>query len=153
MHHDCYYSTFFKNVNTFFKKIKKTLHFVHQWYTIYMKGCVVMEVGEKIQKRRLELGMSQRELARKMGYNSNSTLNRIEKGTVDVNQAKIVQFAKVLNCSVAYLMDWEEDENKTTDELKLTDGEKLLLDLFRQIPDEMQDVYLEMLQVQLKNRK
>lgn len=111
-----------------------------------------MEIGEKIQKRRLELGMSQRELARKMGYNSNSTLNRIEKGTVDVNQAKIVQFAKALNCSIAYLMDWEEDKEIATDK-NLTDGEKLLLDLFRQVPEEMQDVVLDMVQVALKNRK
>ena len=69
-------------------------------------------IGEKIKKRRLEIGMSQRELARQMGYTDNSTLARIEKGTVDVSQSKIVQFSKVLNCTIAYLMDWEETEKK-----------------------------------------
>ena len=111
-----------------------------------------MNIGEKIKQRRLEIGMSQRELARKMGYSDNSTLNRIEKGTVDVSQAKVVQFAKALNVSIAYLMDWEEDE-KSTDEQMLTDAEKKLLSLFRQVPEEMQDVVLEMVQVFLKNRK
>jgi transcriptional regulator with XRE-family HTH domain len=110
-----------------------------------------MDIGEKIKARRLELGISQRELARRMGYSDNSTLNRIEKGTVDVTQAKVVQFSKALNCSIAYLMDWEEDEKNTTD--NLTDGEKLLLSLFRQVPEDMQDVVLEMIQVSLKNRK
>jgi transcriptional regulator with XRE-family HTH domain len=86
-----------------------------------------------------------------MGYSDNSTLNRIEKGTVDVTQAKVVQFSKALNCSIAYLMDWEEDEKNTTD--NLTDGEKLLLSLFRQVPEDVQDVVLEMIQVSLKNRK
>lgn len=110
-----------------------------------------MHIGEKIKNRRLQIGMSQRELARKMGYSDNSTLNRIEKGTVDVSQAKVVQFAKVLNVSIAYLMDWEEEKQITTD--ILTDGEKKLLELFRQVPEEMQDVVLEMIQVSLKNRK
>lgn len=71
-----------------------------------------MEIGEKIKKRRLELGWSQRELAYKMGYTNNSTLVKIEKGIVDVSQSRIVQFSEVLGVSIAYLMDWEEDERK-----------------------------------------
>ena len=71
-----------------------------------------MEIGEKIKRRRMELGWSQRELARRMGYSDNSTLARIEKGKVDVYQNKIVQFSEVLGVSVAYLMDWEEEEKR-----------------------------------------
>lgn len=71
-----------------------------------------MEIGEKIKRRRMELGWSQRELARRMGYSDNSTLARIEQGKVDVYQNKIVQFSEVLGVSIAYLMDWEEDEQK-----------------------------------------
>lgn len=71
-----------------------------------------MEIGEKIKLRRMELGWSQRELAYKMGYTNNSTLVKIEKGVVDVSQSRIVQFSKVLGVSVAYLMDWEEEEQK-----------------------------------------
>ena len=74
-----------------------------------------MEIGEKIKMRRMELGWSQRELARKMGYKDNSTLARIEMGTVDVSQTRIVQFSEVLGVSIAYLMDWEEvQENNDT---------------------------------------
>lgn len=69
-------------------------------------------IGEKIKKRRIELGMSQRELAKLMGYKDNSTLARIEQGKVDVPQSRIVQFSQVLGCSIAYLMDWEETEKK-----------------------------------------
>ena len=58
-------------------------------------------IGERIKKRRLELGWSQRELARRMGYKDNSTLARIEKGTVDVYQNKIVQFATILKTTPA----------------------------------------------------
>lgn len=73
-----------------------------------------MEIGEKIKKRRMELGLSQRELARRMGYSDNSTLARIEQGKVDVYQNKIVQFSEVLGVSIAYLMDWEEEQKNDT---------------------------------------
>ena len=72
------------------------------------KGGDIMEIGEKIKQRRLELGWSQRDLASKMGYNNNSTITRIEAGTVDIPQSRVVQFSNVLGVSIAYLMDWEE---------------------------------------------
>ena len=71
-----------------------------------------MEIGEKIRYRRTQLGWSQRELARKMGYKDNSTLARVEQGKVDVPQSRIVQFSQVLGVSIAWLMDWEEAEKK-----------------------------------------
>lgn len=71
-----------------------------------------MEIGEKIRIRRMQLGWSQRELARKMGYKDNSTLARVEQGKVDVPQSRIVQFSQVLGVSIAWLMDWEEAEKK-----------------------------------------
>jgi transcriptional regulator with XRE-family HTH domain len=76
-----------------------------------------MEIGEKIKRRRMELGWSQRELARKMGYSDNSTLARIEQGKVDVYQNKIVQFSQVLGVSIAYLMDWEDEEQEQKNDL------------------------------------
>lgn len=69
-----------------------------------------MSIGEKIKIKRKEKGWSQRELAKRMGYSHHSTLARIETGSVDVSQTRIVQFAEVLGTTVAYLMDWEEAE-------------------------------------------
>lgn len=71
-----------------------------------------MHIGDKIKARRIEKGWSQRELAAKMGYSHHSTLARIESGKVDVSQTRIVQFAEVLGCSIAYLMDWQETQKK-----------------------------------------
>ena len=65
-------------------------------------------IGKKIKNRRIELGMSQDELAEKMGYKNRSTIAKIEKGVNDVVQSNIVKFAEVLNTSIAYLMGWEE---------------------------------------------
>lgn len=69
-----------------------------------------MHIGDRIRIRRNELGWSQRELAKRMGYSNNSTIVKIEQGKVEVYQSKIVQFAEVLDVSVAYLMGWVDEE-------------------------------------------
>lgn len=71
-----------------------------------------MGIGDRIKQRRIELGMSQQELATAMGYTSKSTINKIELGKNDVSQSKVVKFSKVLNTTPSYLMDWDlDDEN------------------------------------------
>ena len=71
-------------------------------------------VGEKIKMRRNELGWTMRELASRMGYANQSTIARIEKGEHDVPQSKVVKFAEVLGTTVAFLMDWEEVQQKNS---------------------------------------
>ena len=71
-----------------------------------------MTIGEKIKQRRTELQWSQRQLSDKMGYSNHSTITKIEAGKVDIPQSRIVQFAEVLGVSVAYLMNWEQVQQK-----------------------------------------
>ena len=71
-----------------------------------------MTTGDKIKKRRIELGWSLRELAKRMGYANQSTISRIENGEIDIPQSKVVKFAEVMGTSVAYIMDWEEVKKK-----------------------------------------
>lgn len=71
-----------------------------------------MTTGHKIKQRRMELGWSLRELAKRMGYANQSTISRIENGEIDIPQSKVVKFAEVMGTSVAYLMDWEEVKKK-----------------------------------------
>ena len=112
-----------------------------------------MEIGEKIRNRRMELGWSQRDLAAKMGYTNNSTIAKIEQGKTDVTQSRVIQFSKVLNVPIAYLMDWDDGTKKPSlDKLTLTERELLLLDLFRQIPEKEQDLVLDKIRNALNNR-
>lgn len=55
-----------------------------------------MDIGDRIKKRREELGMSQEELAKKVGYKSRSSVNKIEIDGRVLPQNKIVIFAKAL---------------------------------------------------------
>lgn len=65
-----------------------------------------MVIGERIKKRRKELGWSQLDLAERMGYNK-STVSRIEKGEVDLPQSRIDQFARVMSTTPGYLFGWD----------------------------------------------
>lgn len=62
-----------------------------------------------IKNRRLQLGMSQEELAEKMGYTSRSSIAKIEAGVNDIPQSKIEAFAKALHTTPRFLMGWEDD--------------------------------------------
>ena len=61
-----------------------------------------------IKNRRLELGMSQEELAEKMGYTSRSSIAKIEAGINDIPQSKIQAFAKALNTTPGFLMGLDD---------------------------------------------
>lgn len=68
-----------------------------------------------IKKRREQLGMSQDELAKKLGYKSRSSINKMELGLQDVPQRKVKDFAKVLSVSIGYLL--EDDQKQINDNL------------------------------------
>lgn len=66
------------------------------------------EIGKRIKARREEVGLTQEELAIRLGYKSKSTINKIEMGINDINQTKIVAFANALNTTPAHLMGWDD---------------------------------------------
>lgn len=68
----------------------------------------MLEIYKRIRARREELGISQEELAKRMGYKSRSSINKIEKGENDIPQSKIVAFAKALRTTPEALMGWEQ---------------------------------------------
>ena len=100
-------------------------------------------VGNNIMAMRKRLGITQEELAKKMGYKSKSTINKIEMGINDIPQSKIAKFAEVLGTTPAFLMGWEEQEEKNLPtEETLTDGEKVWLDLYRSTPESSREMLL-----------
>lgn len=74
-----------------------------------------MILYKRIKERREYLGLTQDELAKKLGYKSRSSINKIEVGENDIPQSKIEQFAKALETTPAYLMGWEEAEEDELD--------------------------------------
>ena len=110
-------------------------------------------VGENILIMRKQLGWTQEDLAKRMGYKSKSTINKIELGINDIPQSKIVQFADVLGTTPAHLMGWDNEENESPEELVLSEGEEMLLNLFRRVPEDKQALVLQMIRVALGNQE
>ena len=85
-----------------------------------------------------------------------STIYRYEKGDIENLPLDILQpIAQALNTTPQYLMGWNEEDKKNTPsaEPKLTEGEKILLDLFRQVPETQQRLVLQMISVALKTKE
>lgn len=102
-------------------------------------------VGENILLMRKQLGLTQEELAKRMGYKSKSTINKIELGINDIPQSKIAQFAEVLCTTPARLMGWDEEETNPPEEPKLSEGEKLWLELYHRVSDDTRDLLVNMM--------
>lgn len=77
----------------------------------------MIQLYKNIKERRIQIGMSQDELAKKTGYTSRSSIAKIEKGEVDLQQSKIELFAKALGVSQSELMGWEENATVENAEL------------------------------------
>lgn len=71
-----------------------------------------MSIGERIKEKRLSLGLTQEDLAKRMGYKSKSTINKIELGINDIPQSKVSEFADALCTSTSFLMGLEKDKNE-----------------------------------------
>ncbi len=83
------------------------------------------EIGKRIRAKREELGLTQEELASKLGYKSKTTIAKIENGTNDIVQSKVAEFAKVLGTTPAYLMGWVEFDDRGSGK-EADDGDPIL---------------------------
>ena len=68
-----------------------------------------MNIGQRIRNRRIELGLTQDEVAQKTGYKSRSSINKIECSR-NLPLTKVEKMASALECSPSYLMGWEDEE-------------------------------------------
>lgn len=65
-------------------------------------------VGQNIAAARKRAGMTQEELASRVGYKTKSAINKIELGIRDLPQKKIAAFADALGVTPGHLMGWDQ---------------------------------------------
>lgn len=68
-----------------------------------------MTIGERIKIKRVDLDMSQTELAKKAGYYDKTVISRMEHSGDDISMKQVKRVAKALGVSPAFLMGWEDD--------------------------------------------
>ena len=92
-------------------------------------------LGERIHRLR--------KVAKQMGYNTRSTICRLEKGEIDLQQQKLKKMAEILGVSPAYLVMREElDEPNTLtlnvkgiDSINISLNEKQTIDVLKMMID------------------
>lgn len=65
-------------------------------------------VGGKIRQRRIELGLSQAELAARLGYKSRNAICNVENDKEDLTITRVKKFADALGVTPAYLIGFKE---------------------------------------------
>lgn len=72
-----------------------------------------MTVGDRIRHKRKELGLTQEELAKKLGYKSRSSVNKMETSR-ELPLKKVKMMANILECDPSYLMGWTGTNQENT---------------------------------------
>lgn len=75
-----------------------------------------MTMGDRIKTRRLELGLTQQELAEKLGIKSRSYISLLEKGDRNLPTSMIRKLVLALDTTPSYLLGWNEEEIKANQE-------------------------------------
>lgn len=99
-----------------------------------------MIIGERISKRRDELGYTQEELAKLLGYKDRTSISKMEKAD-NMGLDRVEKVAKALKCEPSYLMGWEEvpDVTEVSDHVKL-------ITLYNKLTDEQKKIVMSLME-------
>ena len=109
-------------------------------------------MAKRIKDLRQSRGLTLEQVADVVGVGK-STVRKWETGMIaNMRRDKIASLAKALGTTPEYLMGWTT-EKSPSNEPELTEGEKTVLELFRQIPADQQPVVLAMIRAALCSGK
>ena len=111
--------------------------------------------AERMKIALKQSNMKQVELSRLTGIDKGSISNYLY-GKYEPKSDAINKMAMVLNVSEMWLWGYDvpmdRDQKNPPDKVELTEGEKIMLDLFRLVPEEKQQMVTEMIRVALKTK-
>lgn len=114
-------------------------------------------IAVRIKKALKIKGIKQAELC-KLANIPKSSLSQYLSGDFEPKQDRIYLISKVLNVSEAWLMGFDvpmerQVKKDSPSEADLTEEEKVILDLFRRVPADKQQMVLQMIRVALGNQE
>ena len=105
--------------------------------------------SERIRSLIEQSGRPYQELEKLTGIKKSSLQRYASGATTKIPLDVIEKLSVAFNVSQEYLMGWEEKKISPS-EPQLTEGEQLMLELFRKIPEDRQPAALELLRAALK---
>ena len=113
-----------------------------------------MSMGTKIRELREARGMSLEDVAKLCGTTRQAIYKYENEIVTNIPYDRIILLAKALNTTPSQLFDWDEGKKISPNEAgSLTEGEMVMLELFRQIPEDQQPVVLAMIRAALCSGK
>lgn len=110
-----------------------------------------MTIGKRIHEERLRCSLSQEEVAKALNTTKQAVYKYENEIVTNIPMDKIEKLSVLFGVTPSYLMGWDKKEN-SQEEPKLTEGEKIVIELFRKIPTDAQKMYIEVLRAALKNQ-
>lgn len=115
-----------------------------------IKDMVKRTIASNIRRARIASNMTQAEAADKLGITAQAISN-FERGVNGIENSLLIRMCEIYNTSMNNILGEENDQKESSpDQLVLTEGEELMLQLFRKIPEDKQAAALEMLRAALK---
>ena len=107
-------------------------------------------IYERIRARRIELGLTVEELAKKMGYKDKSSISKIENGKTTPSVIAFYKLSQVLECDMNWLATGISSNMQKSNICKL---EEELLNGFRELPEDDKEELMGLLQLKLRKVK
>lgn len=76
-----------------------------------------MEIGDRIRERRKALGLTQTELAQRLGLTSKAAISTVENNKEDMTTERIRKYAAALNTTPQYLMGWVDRPDRPQEQI------------------------------------
>lgn len=107
-------------------------------------------LNDRIKEMRKRKGLTLLEVAEYLGVQE-ATVQRYESGNIkNLKHETICKLADLFGCDPQYLVGWSKSEPRNYSST-ITDEEKMLLDLFRRVPEDSQQMVLDMIRIALKS--
>ena len=101
-----------------------------------------MDFGERLQKLRSDLNLTQKELAEKLNIKQQA-ISSYEQGTTKPKNEVIIKISKLFNISIGYLMGVTDNPYEN----EMPDDAKELLRIYDSLPFDKKNISLEILRV------
>ena len=97
-----------------------------------------MTTADRIKNRRIELGLTQLEVAKRLGLTSKAAVSKVEGQGDNVTLKNVEKFAKALDCSIPYLMGWNDNDNEV--EKRRSERLNKFIELYSQLNESDQNL-------------
>lgn len=113
-----------------------------------IKEAIKKTIANNIKRARIASNMTQAEAAEKLGITAQAISN-YERGINGIENSLLLQMCVIYNTNMSFIMGEETENEFSPSKTQLTEGEQMLIELFRQVPEDQKAMVLQMIRAAL----